>query len=240
MPSHNSVPTKLSIVIPVYNEEQSIQEVLDQVSDVHLEGIVKEIILSDDASTDNTVEIINRYIQDKADSIKIYMSPINLGKGAAVRMGLVKATGDIVIIQDADLELNPQEYVQVIQPILDGQTAVAYGSRFLNKNNRVPWRNRWANWFLTMLTNVLFGAKLTDMETAYKAFRREILSDIKLRCVRFDFEPEITARLLQAGHKIYEVPISYIPRSVEEGKKISWMDGIEAIYTLFRCRFLDK
>lgn len=240
MPSNDLALVKLSIVIPVYNEEQSIEEILDQVSNVHLESIVKEIILSDDASTDNTAEIISRYIQDKAGDIKVYASPINLGKGAAVRVGLVRATGDIVIIQDADLELNPQEYAQVIQPILDGQTDVAYGSRFLKKDNHVPWRNRWANWFLTMLTNFLFSANLTDMETAYKAFRREVLSDIKLRCVRFDFEPEITAKLLQAGYTIYEVPISYIPRSLEEGKKISWVDGIEAIYTLFRCRFLDK
>ncbi|MBN1875656.1 MAG: glycosyltransferase family 2 protein [Anaerolineae bacterium] len=231
---------KLSVVIPIYNEEQSIEEVLQQISNVNLPGISKEIILSDDASTDNTAQILQRYIQNTTEIIKVHTSPVNLGKGAAVRLGIAYATGDIIIIQDADLELNPQEYAQVIQPILSGKTDVAYGSRFLNESNLIPKRTRLANWFLTILTNVLFGAQLTDMETAYKAFRREVFSNIKLRCVRFDFEPEITAKFLQAGYKIYEVPISYRPRTTEEGKKISWIDGIEAIYTLLRCRFFDK
>jgi glycosyltransferase involved in cell wall biosynthesis len=240
MSTDNQAPIKLSIVIPVYNEEQSIEEVLKQVSNVHLDGIVKEIILSDDASTDDTAKIISHYIQNTTETIKVHTSPINLGKGAAVRLGLARATGDIIILQDADLELNPQEYAQIIHPILEEKTDVAYGSRFLKKSNKIPRHTRWANWLLTTLTNILFGAKLTDMETAYKAFRREVLSDIKLRCVRFDFEPEITAKLLRSGHKIHEVPISYAPRTAEEGKKISWVDGIEAIYALLRCRFLDK
>ena len=231
--------SKLSIVIPVYNEEQSLEDVLNQVCIVELDGLTKEIIISDDGSTDTTPQIINDYVESTTEIIKVYTSPTNLGKGAAVRLGISQASGDIIIIQDADLELSPQEYMQVLQPIIDRQTNVVYGSRFASKTNVISRRTRLANWFLTKLTNYLFGAHLTDMETAYKAFRREVFNGINLRCVRFDFEPEVTAKLLQAGYEIHEVPISYTPRSVEEGKKISWIDGIEAIYTLFRCRFLD-
>jgi glycosyltransferase involved in cell wall biosynthesis len=150
------------------------------------------------------------------------------------------ATGDVIIIQDADLELDPNEYVRIIEPIVSGQAEVVYGSRFLGSSNRIRLRTRLANRFLTMMTNLLFRARLSDMETAYKAFRREIVAGLNLRCVRFDFEPEITAKLLLAGYKIHEVPISYTPRTEDEGKKISWIDGIEAIYTLLRCRFLDR
>jgi glycosyltransferase involved in cell wall biosynthesis len=230
---------KVSIVIPVYNEEQSLAEVLDQVCAVKLEGMVKEIIISDDGSIDDTPNIISRYLASATVIVKVHTSPTNLGKGAAVRLGISQARGDIVIIQDADLELSPAEYMCLLEPILAGEVAVVYGSRFARRENRISRRTRWANWFLTTLTNVLFGSSLTDMETAYKVFRREVLTHLKLRCVRFDFEPEITARLLQAGYLIHEVPISYTPRTVDEGKKISWIDGIEAIYTLFRCRFLD-
>lgn len=238
---HDTVkPQKISIVIPVYNEEQSVAEVLDQVCAVELEGLVKEIIISDDGSTDSTPRIISEYRVNAAEIIKIHTSPTNLGKGAAVRLGISQATGEIVIIQDADLELSPKEYMRLLRPILDGEATVVYGSRFAKRDNQIPRRTRWANWFLTTLTNILFGAKLTDMETAYKAFRREAVTNLKLRCVRFDFEPEVTAKLLQAGHKIYEVPISYAPRTVMEGKKISWVDGVEAIYTLLYCRFLNK
>jgi glycosyltransferase involved in cell wall biosynthesis len=172
--------------------------------------------------------------------IKIHTSPTNLGKGAAVRLGISQASGDIVIIQDADLELSPKEYMRLLRPILNNEATVVYGSRFADRNNKIPRRTRLANWFLTALTNLLFGARLTDMETAYKAFRREAIVGLKLRCVRFDFEPEVTAKLLQAGDKIQEAPISCMPRTVLEGKKISWVDGVEAIYTLLRCRFLDK
>jgi glycosyltransferase involved in cell wall biosynthesis len=228
---------KLSIVIPVYNEQDTIGEVIDKVRGVELGPVTKEIIISDDGSTDASPEVIREHSANCTELIKVHTSPINLGKGAAVRLGLSRATGDIVIIQDADLELDPNEYTRIIQPILSGQTAVVYGSRFLQKSGSIPLRTRLANRFLTALTNLLFGARLSDMETAYKAFRREAIAGLELRCVRFDFEPEVTARLLLAGYHIHEVPISYRPRTADEGKKISWVDGMEAIYALLRCRF---
>jgi glycosyltransferase involved in cell wall biosynthesis len=230
---------KVSIVIPVYNEEQSVAEVLDQVCAVDLEGLTKEIIISDDGSTDGTPQIISQYVESATEIVKVHTSPTNLGKGAAVRLGISQANGDVVIIQDADLELSPAEYMRLLRPIITGEATVVYGSRFARRENRIPRRTRMANWLLTKLTNILFGAHLTDMETAYKVFRRETLTNLELRCVRFDFEPEVTAKILRAGHQIHEVPIGYTPRTVAEGKKISWVDGVEAIYTLFRCRFLD-
>jgi glycosyltransferase involved in cell wall biosynthesis len=230
-----STPLKLSVVIPVYNEQDTIGEVIGKVRSVDLGTITKEIIISDDGSTDATSEVIQEHCKDA--TIKVHTSPVNLGKGAAVRLGLSYATGDIVIIQDADLELDPAEYTQMIAPIVAGHADIVYGSRFLQKSNKIPLRTRFANGFLTILTNVLFRAHLSDMETAYKAFRREAVTGLRLRCVRFDFEPEITAKLLLAGYTIHEVPISYNPRRPDEGKKISWIDGVEAVYTLLRCRF---
>lgn len=235
-----SAPLTLSVVIPVYNEQATIGEVIDRVQSVDLGPIAKEIIISDDGSTDASPQIIRERCKHSTELISVHTSPINLGKGAAVRLGLSYATGDIVIIQDADLELDPVEYAQMIEPIIAGHADVVFGSRFRRKSSKIPLRTRLANWLLVLLTNLLFGSKLTDMETAYKAFRRDVMAGIKLRCVRFDFEPEITAKLLRAGYSIYEVPISYDPRTPAEGKKISWIDGFEAIYTLVRCRFFDK
>jgi len=227
--------TRLSIVIPVYNEESTIGEVIERVRRVDLGTVEKEIIVSNDGSSDRTWDIVCEYAERCPDVIA-YDSPINLGKGAAVRLGLHRASGDVVIIQDADLELDPAEYSSIIDPILSGRANVVYGSRFLSGANPVPLRTRLANQLLTMLTNVLFGGSLSDMETAYKAFKREVVSGLRLRCARFDFEPEITAQLLLAGHRIHQVPIRYAPRTAQEGKKISWVDGIEAVYTLLRCR----
>jgi glycosyltransferase involved in cell wall biosynthesis len=239
MPLAELPPTKLSVVIPIYNEQETIGEVIDKVLSVDVGPIEKEIIVSDDGSTDDTAQILQAYARDLPQVITVHTSPINLGKGAAVRLGMSYATGDVVIIQDADLELNPNEYMRIIEPIVAGRADVVYGSRFLGTSSNIRLRTRLANRFLTLLTNLLFGARLSDMETAYKAFRREIVEGLSLRCVRFDFEPEITAKLLRAGYTIHEVPISYTPRTEGEGKKISWIDGFEAIYTLFRCRFMD-
>ena len=227
---------KLSIIIPVYNEEQTIAEVLDRVWAVDLGNLEREVIIANDGSSDGTRRAIDasRWINDAR--VKSYDSPINLGKGAAVRLGLAFATGDILLVQDADLELDPGEYGRLLAPILDGRTSVVYGSRFLNPTDRVALRRRLANRFLTLLTNVLFGARLTDMETAYKVFRREVIAGLRLRCVGFDFEPEVTAKVLKAGIRIVEVPIAYKPRREDEGKKIRWVDGVDAIYTLIKCR----
>lgn len=228
---------KLSIVIPVYNEESTISEVIDRVRGVELPGIEKEIIVTDDGSRDNTASIVASKCEQYADTVKVHTSLINLGKGAAVRFGIEFATGDIILIQDADLELNPEEYPALIAPLLRGDADVVYGSRFRGRANNIPLRSRLSNRFLTMLTNWLYGARLTDMATAYKVFPREVIKSLELRSARFEFEPEVTAKLLLAGYTIAEVPITYNPRSVQDGKKIGWIDGIEYIYTLFKYRF---
>ena len=228
---------RVSVIIPVYNEEQTIQEVLERVAAVDLADIEKEIVIANDGSTDSTGRMIDERRLPPDLPVHVYHSPINLGKGAAVRLGLAFATGDVLLIQDADLELDPNEYSLLLQPLLDGRADVVYGSRFLTPTSRVPVKARAANRFLTILTNVLFGGRLTDMETAYKVMRRSALEGIRLRCVGFDIEPELTARMLRAGRRIVEVPISYNPRTLNEGKKMRWVDGVDAVYALFKCRF---
>jgi glycosyltransferase involved in cell wall biosynthesis len=228
---------KLSIVIPVYNEEQTIGEVVERVWAADLGDVEREVIIANDGSTDATRAALDASRWTADSRVKRYDSPINLGKGAAVRLGLAFATGDVVLVQDADLELDPNEYGRLLAPIVEGRAQIVYGSRFLAPSHRIAPRRRLANRFLTMLTNVLFGSRLTDMETAYKVFRRDALDGITLRCVGFDFEPEITARFLMAGHRILEVPIRYNPRRTDEGKKIRWIDGVDAIYALLKCRF---
>lgn len=230
---------RLSVIIPVYNEEQTIDEVIARVSAVELPGIEKEIVIANDGSTDRTRRIIDARQWPTGATVHVYHSPINLGKGAAVRIGLAFATGDLLLVQDADLELDPAEYDRLIEPLTSGRADVdvVYGSRFLGGNQDVPGRTRVANRVLTLLTNVLYGSRLTDMETAYKVIRREALAGIRLRSVGFDIEPELTARLLLAGRRIVEVPISYRPRTANEGKKMRWIDGVDAIYTLLKCRF---
>ena len=228
---------KLSIVIPVYNEAQTIGEVVERVWAVDLGDIEREVIIANDGSTDATRATLDASNWSSDSRVKRYDSPINLGKGAAVRLGLAFATGDVLLVQDADLELDPNEYGRLLAPILEGRAQIVYGSRFLAPSHRIALRRRLANRFLTILTNILFGARLTDMETAYKVFRREALDGIKLRCVGFDFEPEITARFLMAGRRIVEVPIRYNPRRADEGKKIRWIDGVDALYALLKCRF---
>jgi glycosyltransferase involved in cell wall biosynthesis len=230
---------KLSIIIPVYNEEQTIKEVIDKVRKVDLGEIEKEIVIVDDGSSDKSGQIIMSEIEEvDRGTVKTHLSIINLGKGAAVRFGMVIATGDIFLIQDADLELDPNEYGKLLEPIVAGHTNVVYGSRFLDGKNNVPLKTWIANRFLTLLTNMLYGGKLTDMETSYKVLRREVVEGLRLRSVEFDFEPEITAKILKKGEKIIELPISYKPRRWDEGKKIGFKDGIDAIFTLFKYRFI--
>jgi glycosyltransferase involved in cell wall biosynthesis len=195
-----------------------------------------EIVIANDGSTDGTRRAIDERRLPPHVPVQVHHSPINLGKGAAVRLGLAFATGDILLIQDADLELDPNEYTQLLAPLLAGQADVVYGSRFLYPSSKVALKARTANRFLTILTNILFGGRLTDMETAYKVMKRESLQGLRLRCVGFDIEPELTARLLRAGRRIVEVPISYNPRRIDEGKKMRWIDGVDAIYTLVKCR----
>ena len=221
---------KLSVIIPVYNEQSTIGQVIEEVCDVPLE---KEIIVVDDGSTDSTVEAIRRR---EGMLTRIHLSPVNFGKGAAIRIGLTYVTGEVIVIQDADAELDPHEYLKLIEKINSGADVV-YGSRFLKNNRNIRLITRAANRFLTLLTNLLYGCKLTDMETAYKMFRIEVARKLHLRCIGFEVEPEITAQFLKLGYRIEEVPISYNPRTEDEGKKIGWRDGLRAIYYLILYRF---
>ena len=230
---------KLSIIIPVYNEEKSLEEIVDRVYSVKINDIEKEIIISNDGSSDHTGEVIEK-LHNKYPDLISFHSRINLGKGAAVRQGLAICTGEVITIQDADLELDPNDYPKMLSPLLEHKADIVYGSRFLESSVKLKLTSRLANRFLTILTNLLYGSRLTDMETAYKMFYRQTMENIKLRCVRFDFEPEITANFLKRGYRILEVPISYHPRTIQAGKKISWIDGYEAIYTLIRCRLSDN
>ncbi len=223
---------KLSVIIPVYNEESTIQEVLAKVRAVKLE---KEIIIVDDGSTDRTAEILQTE-QTKDEITVVYNALINIGKGAAVRIGIEHVTGDIVIIQDADLELDPHEYIRLVQPIVQRKADVVYGSRF-KLNNQGTFKQIIANKCLTLVTNMLYGTHLTDMETAYKVFRADVLKAVRLRCVGFEFEPEITAKISRLGYIIHEIPIAYHPRTIEEGKKIRWWDGVMTLYCLIKYRF---
>ncbi|MCB0166752.1 MAG: glycosyltransferase family 2 protein, partial [Anaerolineae bacterium] len=211
-------------------------QVIDKVREVEL-PLDREIIVVDDGSTDHTADILTRR---QKDVTFVHFSRINFGKGAAIRVGLTYVTGDIVIIQDADLELDPNEYRLLLAPILAGQANVVYGSRFLKPNPNIRRRTLLANKFLTWFTNLLYGSHLTDMETAYKAFKADVIAGIKLDCHRFEFEPEVTGKLLRQGFAIQEVPISYNPRTEEEGKKIGWRDGYTAIWTLLKYRLSER
>jgi glycosyltransferase involved in cell wall biosynthesis len=226
---------KLSVVIPVYNEKKTILELLDRVREVDLP---KEIIVVDDYSTDGTREILHSL--PAAEDVKIILQPQNRGKGAALRTGFGVVTGDIVVVQDADLEYDPAEYVNLIQPILANKADVVFGSRFLGGPHRVLlfWHSV-GNRVLTTLSNMITDLNLTDMETCYKVFRSEILKKITLRENRFGFEPEFTAKVGKARYRIYEVPISYSGRDYSEGKKIGWKDGMAAIYFNMKYGFFD-
>jgi len=237
------MPKKVSIIIPTYNEEKTITDVINRILKVPLTNIKKEVIIVDDFSTDKTRDTLNKI---KNKNIKIFYHKTNMGKGSAIRTALKNATGDIILVQDADLEYNPEEYPKLIKPILNKKTKVVYGSRFLSKGGKLKEKNPFVyyihflgNWGLTQITNLLFKSKLTDMETCYKVFTKDVIKNIKLRAKRFDFEPEITAKILKKHHKIYEVPISYKSRDIKEGKKITWKDGVKALYYLIKYRFTD-
>ncbi len=220
---------KLSIVIPCYNEKDSILKILKKVKESPVED--KEIIIVDDMSNDGTREILKEKAEKIADKI-IYQEK-NTGKGSALRTGFMAATGDVVIIQDADMEYDPNEYPLVVDPIFEGKAQVVYGSRFLKQKAKGYLLNRLANKGLTFLSNCRTHQKLTDMETCYKAFKREIIQAIEIEEQRFGFEPEITAKISKMGIRIQEVPISYYPRSNEEGKKIGFSDGLRALHCIW-------
>jgi len=227
---------KLSVVIPVYNERATVVELLARVEAVDL-GFAKEIIIVDDASTDGTREVLQGLARP---GLRVLLQERNQGKGAALRRGFAAADGDIVLVQDADLEYDPAEYPQLIAPILAGRADVVYGSRFLGGPHRVLlyWHSL-GNRVLTTLTNMVSNLNLTDMETCYKVFRRETLQRLRLRSDRFGFEPEVTIKLAKLRARIYEVPISYAGRDYSEGKKIGWKDGLAAFFHILRFRFFD-
>ncbi|WP_080508024.1 glycosyltransferase family 2 protein [Bryobacter aggregatus] len=225
---------KISIIIPVYNEVNVLPMVLERVMKAPLPaGCEKEIVIVDDGSTDGTSELLTHY----RDLVTLHHSVENFGKGAALRIGIRKATGDIVLVQDGDLEYDPNDYLQVLQPIVDGTATVVYGSRFQGNLKGMKFANWVANKLLTFTTNVLYKARLTDEATAYKAFRIDVLRSMRLRCVGFEFCPEVTAKVRRLGHTIHEVPIRYNARGILEGKKIRWQDGFHAMWTLWKYRF---
>lgn len=226
---------KLSVVIPIYNEARTLREILDRVLATSL---ADEILLIDDGSTDGTRDLLAAL--EGRQGIRVIFHKQNQGKGAAVRTGISAATGEVVLIQDADLEYDPRDYPALLKPIEEGIADVVYGSRFLGGSHRVTmfW-HMLANKLLTLTTNLLYDTILSDMETGYKVFRREVLENIKLRANRFDFEPEFTAKILKQETRIFEVPISFNPRDYTEGKKIKLKDAFEAAWALLKYRFVD-
>ena len=226
---------KLSVVIPVYNEKKTLSELICRVEAVKLE---KEIIIVDDASTDGTRDLLKKY--EERERFKVIYQSKNAGKGSALRAGFDKAEGEIIIVQDADLEYDPKEYPLLLEPILDGRADVVYGSRFLGGTHRVFFFWHYVgNKILTTLSNMCTNLCLTDMETGYKVFRRTVLDSFILKCNRFGFEPEFTSKVARHAFRIYEVPISYSGRGYEEGKKIDWKDGVAALWFIFRFRFFS-
>lgn len=229
--------TKVTILVPIYNEKTTLMTLLENIKSASFCNLEKEVILIDDASTDGTLELLKKLEKD----YKIYYHKKNQGKGAALRTGIEHATGDIVVIQDADLEYSPKDYEELLKLIIADKADVVYGSRLTGSkpSRSFMYTHLLGNKFLTLLTNILYGTTLTDMETCYKAFKSEVIKDIKIKSNRFDFEPEITAKIAKKKVRLYEVPISYYGREYHEGKKITWKDGFQAIWALIRFRFFD-
>ncbi|MEK6855014.1 MAG: glycosyltransferase family 2 protein [Nanoarchaeota archaeon] len=228
---------KLSIAVPVYNEEKNVIEIINRIKKVKF-PLKIEIIIVDDGSTDKTAENIKKIRADRGIKIKKIYHKKNSGKGAAIRTAISRATGDVFVIQDADLEYNPEEIPKLIEHMQKNNLSVVYGSRILNKKNKYSYLSYYlGNLFLNIATNILFNLSLTDMETCYKLIKSDVLKKISLNSDKFNIEPEITAKIALMGYKIEEIPISYNPRTKEEGKKIKWSDGTQAILTLLRLRF---
>jgi glycosyltransferase involved in cell wall biosynthesis len=230
---------KVSIVIPVYNEARTLREVLERVRAARLpEGCSREIVVVDDGSTDGTWRTLGEQI--RAGLVVGHRSPVNFGKGAALRIGIALASGDIVLIQDGDLECDPNDHARLLAPIVNGDADVVYGSRLLAGRQGMPFTRWIANRALTFAANVLYGARLTDEATAYKAFRASVLRRLELKCIRFEFCPEVTAKIRRLGYRIHEEPIGYRGRGIAEGKKIRARDGVEAMWTLIRYRLASR
>ncbi len=229
----------LSVIVPIYNEEKTLEKIIERVQRVDLGGVSKELIIVDDASRNNTQEIIES-LKREYKNIKSFAHKKNLGKGAAVRTGLKHFSGDIVVIQDGDLEYNPEDFKRLIKPILDRRSKVVYGSRLLGRITgfNIPL-HYYGNKLLSYITKILYNRKITDMETCYKMMTRDVVKGLNLKSNRFDIEPEITAKIIKKGYRIIEIPINYSCRKFEEGKKIIWKDGIIAVYTLFKYRFFN-
>lgn len=230
---------KISILMPIYNEVNTLKIILQKVEDASFCGLSKEIILIDDCSDDGTREILKELEKEK--KYKIFYNCKNMGKGSALRVGFENATGDLIAIQDADLEYEPTDYDPLIKLILDDKADVVYGSRLTGSkpSRSFMFTHLLGNKLLTLMTNILYNTTLTDMETCYKVFRKDFIKGIEIKSNRFDFEPEITAKVLKRGARMYELPISYYGREYQEGKKITWKDGFHAILALIKYRFVD-
>jgi glycosyltransferase involved in cell wall biosynthesis len=226
---------KLSVIIPVYNEVKTVGEVLKAVLDQKLTDYTKEIIVVDDGSVDGTPDVLKKW----ENKVKVIYQPVNRGKGSAVTAAFAKVTGDIIIIQDADLEYSPTDYPVLLAPFENTHVNVVYGSRFLGPHLSTMFVYAQGNKFVTFITNILFNTNITDMETGFKVFRRKVIDNLTIHARRFDFEPEFTIKALKRGYQIFEVPISYYGRKFIEGKKLTWRDGIVALWTLIKYRIID-